>query len=76
MDRHILAVASGVVGGYIPNNKSNIHPLLMGGILALLFVKVLLGDLDIGYQWTLSDIQFVLVTALEGVLGASLTYLR
>ncbi len=70
--RHLLAIAAGVLGGFLPNQTSNIHPLLMGALLGLFFVKVLFGDWDFGYQWTPSDIGFVLVTALEGATGAML----
>ena len=41
----------------------------MGGILAILVTKVLVGDYDTGYQWTLSDIVFLVVTSAEGLLG-------
>lgn len=71
MQRHLIAVATGILGGAIPNQKSNIHPYLMGAILAILAVKVFVGDYDKGYSWTLSDIGFVVVTGLEGVLGAA-----
>jgi hypothetical protein len=60
------------VGGLIPNDKSNIHPLLMGAILAILATKVFVGDYDRGYQWTLSDVVFVAITSAEGALGASI----
>lgn len=68
--RHLLAIAAGVLGGLIPNQKSNIHPLLMGAILAILFTKVLFGDQDRGYQWTKSDLGFALIVGGEGALGA------
>ncbi len=70
--RHLLALAAGVIGGFLPNKASNIHPLLMGTILGLFFVKVLFGDWDFGYQWTASDVGFVLLTGLEGATGALL----
>ena len=68
--RHLLALASGIVGGLIPNKKSNIHPMVMGATFALFFVKVLLGDLDPGFHFTLRDIVFLVVFASEGALGA------
>jgi hypothetical protein len=71
MDRHLIALASGVIGGAIPNTKSNIHPYLMGAILAILAVKVFVGDFDRGYKWTLSDVAFVVLFGLEGALGAA-----
>lgn len=70
LNRHIVAIIAGMVGGLIPNDKSNIHPLLMGAILAVLSTKVLVGDYDKGYQWTVSDILFLAVTASEGAFGA------
>jgi hypothetical protein len=76
MDRHILALSAGAIGGAIPNTKSNINPLLMGAILAVLVVKILAGDWDTGYQWTLNDIPFGIITVVEGVLGASLIQRR
>lgn len=73
MERHILAVTAGFLGGLIPNKKSNIHPLLMGFLLAILLTKILFGDYDTGYQWSFSDILFVAVVGGEGVLGAFLS---
>lgn len=70
LNRHLVALIAGMIGGVIPNDKSNIHPLLMGAILAILATKVLVGDYDKGYQWTVSDILFVAITSAEGVLGA------
>ena len=70
--RHIIATLSGFVAAFIPNDKSNINPFLMGIILAILVTKVLVGDYDTGYQWTLSDIVFIVVTSAEGVLGVRL----
>lgn len=72
INRHIIALISGILGGLIPNNKSNIHPSLMGAILAILAVKVLIGDYDQGYQWTWKDIVFAITTITEGVLGSKL----
>jgi len=70
--RHLLAFASGILGGSLNNQKSNMHPLLIGAILAGLIVKIIYGDYDVGYQWTLSDILFWSVTIIEGVIGAML----
>jgi hypothetical protein len=72
LNRHIVAVLSGIIGGLLPNDKSNIHPLLMGAILAVLAVKVLIGDYDRGYQWSWKDVVFAITTISEGVLGAKL----
>ena len=68
-NRHILALVSGALGAYMPNAKSNIHPLIMAATFALFFTKVLLGYLDKGYRWTLKDLEFLFVVSLEGVLG-------
>lgn len=70
--RHAFAIGCGVVGGIMPNKKSNIHPLLLGAIFSILFVKIVFGDLDTGYQWSRWDIVFLGVTGLEGMLGAAL----
>lgn len=72
-NRHIVALVGGVIGGLLPNDKSNIHPLLMGAIIAILATKVLVGDYDRGYQWTASDILFLTITGFEGVIGASIS---
>jgi hypothetical protein len=72
INRHIVAIVSGIVGGFIPNDKSNIHPSIMGAILAVLAVKVLIGDYDQGYQWTWKDIVFGITTITEGALCARL----
>lgn len=68
--RHLLSLSAGVLGGALPNEKSNIHPYLMGALIAIALTKILLGDYDLGYQWTIYDILFMAITALEGVLGA------
>ena len=71
--RHLLALAFGFFGGLLPNKKSNIHPLLMGFILAILATKVVFGDYDTGYAWTRRDIIFVLIVGGEGALGGYLS---
>ena len=68
--RHLLAVASGILGGAIPNQKSNLHPFLLGALFALLIVKLVYGDYDVGFQFSAADLLFVLIIGLEGVLGA------
>ena len=45
----------------------------MGCLLAILFTKILYGDYDKGFQFTRSDLLFVFVVGVEGVLGAYLT---
>ena len=44
----------------------------MGAIVAILAVKIFVGDFDKGYSWTWSDIVFIIVFGLEGALGAAL----
>jgi len=68
--RHILALAAGIVGAFLPNDKSNSTPLLNGAIFAGLIVKILYGDYDKGYAWTISDIIFWITTIIEGLLSA------
>lgn len=70
LKRHILAVACGILGGVLPNTKSNAHPFLIGALVAAFAVKLIYGDYDSGYQWTFSDLIFWTVTLLEGVFGA------
>lgn len=70
--RILLASILGFIGGVIPNDKSNIHPVLMGAIFALLFTKIIFGDFDKGYQWSIHDIYFVL---LIGGIGALTGYI-
>ncbi len=70
IQRHIFAFVCGLIAGIIPNNKSNIYPPLLGVIFAILFTKIVFGDYDAGYQWTTSDLLFVLVVGGEGALGA------
>ena len=69
-NRHILALAAGIIGGSLPNQISNINHLLMGGLLAGFLVKVIYGDYDLGYQWTFSDIIFWFVVVIEGVIAS------
>lgn len=69
-ERHIFAISCGLIAGVIPNTKSNIHPLLLGVLFALLFTKIVFGDYDKGYQWTRSDLLFLLIVSAEGALGA------
>lgn len=61
--RHLLAIASGVFSGFIPTGKSFLNPILLGAILALVYVKLMLGGID-------NDFLFVCVFASEGALGA------
>lgn len=68
--RHILAIACGIFGGSLPNKYSNIHPIIIGSIIAGLCVKMIYGDYDEGYKWTIADFLFWIITLIEGALGA------
>lgn len=65
----ITTIVGGYIGALIPNKNSNIHPLLMSVIIGSLFSKCIYGDFDIGYQWTLNDIYYWIITILEALLG-------
>jgi hypothetical protein len=69
MNRHTFALLLGFIGGMIPNNKSNIYPPLMGSIFAILFSKIVFGDYDKGYQWSFSDLLFLIINGGEGFIG-------
>ncbi len=68
--RYLVALGAGLVSGAVPNTHSNIHPLLLGILVAILLVKILFGDFDVGYQWTFSDLWFGLSIGATGALGA------
>jgi hypothetical protein len=68
----VTTIVGGYIGALIPNNNSNIHPLLMSVIIGSLFSKCIYGDFDVGYQWTISDIYFWIFTILESLLGGLL----
>ena len=70
LHRHIFSLIIGFLSFFIPNDKSNINPLLMGFILSILLTKISFGDYDKGYQWSINDIWFVLIVGGEGALGA------
>jgi hypothetical protein len=68
--RPFFAFLCGLIAGLVPNQKSNIHPALLGAIFGILFTKIVFGDYDRGYQWTLMDPVFGVVTGGAGALGA------
>lgn len=68
----VTTIIGGYIGALIPNNNSNIHPLIMSVIIGSLFSKCIYGDFDVGYQWTISDIYFWIFTILESLLGGLL----
>ncbi len=72
VERTIFAIVCGVFAYMIPNNKSNIHPVIMGVILSLLATKIIYGDYDKGYQWSKNDIYFGIVVGGLGAFGASI----
>jgi hypothetical protein len=71
--RAATAFLLGILAAFVPNKKSNIHPVLLGAIFGFLFTKILVGDYDRGYAWTASDLLFFAETALAGAGGAWLT---
>ena len=73
MIRILTAFLLGIGAAFVPNKKSNIHPVLLGAIFGFLFTKILLGDYDRGYAWTFSDLAFFLHTTLAGAAGAWIT---
>ncbi len=68
--RHLLAVSSGVLGGSFLNQKTQYGGYILGAILAILIVKLFIGDLDKGFQFSAYDILFLTIFGLEGFLGA------
>lgn len=73
ISQHLFSFGCGLLGGVVPNTKSNIHPVLLGIIFAILFTKIVFGDWDTGYQWSSNDLAFVAVVGAEGALGAYLS---
>ncbi len=71
--RNLFAFIVGCIAGFIPNDKSNIPPSLLGIIFAILATKIVYGDYDIGYQWSAADIIFLIVIGSLGAAGAELT---
>jgi len=73
MDRHLFALACGAAAAIIPNNHSNIPLPILGAIFALLFTKIVYGDYDIGYAWTVGDLWFFVIVGGLGAVGAYVT---
>lgn len=67
----IATIIGGFVGALLPNKLSNIPHLLMAVIIGSLVSKIIYGDFDIGYQWTISDIYYWFITIVESLLGGS-----
>ena len=65
----VTTIVGGYIGALIPNSNSNIHPLIMSVIIGSLFSKCIYGDFDVGYQWTISDIYYWILTITESLLG-------
>lgn len=73
MEQIFFTIAIGYISASIPNNKSNIHPLLMALILGLLARKIIYGDFDEGYQLSIYDIYFVISTIFLSLSGGALS---
>jgi len=67
----IATIIGGFIGALLPNKLSNIPHLLMAVIIGSLASKVIYGDFDIGYQWTISDIYYWFITIIESLVGGS-----
>ena len=63
----------GYLATLIPNNKSNIHPLVASGIFGLLFSKIVFGDWDRGFQFTYLDIVYSITIIFFAILGGMLS---
>lgn len=74
-ERNAFALFCGIIASLIPNHKSNIHPVLMGIILSILLTKIVYGDYDRGYTWSVNDIYFVVIVGSLGAFGAWLSTL-
>ncbi len=70
--RNLFAFIIGCIAGFVPNDKSNIPPYLLGIIFAILATKIVYGDYDIGYQWSQADIIFLIVIGSLGSAGAEI----
>jgi len=72
VEQTVFNVISGYLAGSLQHKKSNIHPLLLGAIVGFLSRKVVYGDYDRGYRWTIYDFLFLIMSVLLGVFGAFL----
>ncbi len=50
--------------------KSNMPFYLPGIVIGFFASKMIYGDWDLGYQWTISDIFFLLAICFVGFIGA------
>lgn len=65
----IITILFGYLGAFIQSKKSNIPPLLAAAILGTFISKSIYGDWDLGYQWSISDIFFLLASICESLIG-------
>ena len=72
-ERNAFALFCGIIASLIPNHKSNIPPVLMGNILSILLTKIVYGDYDRGYTWSVNDIYFVVMVGSLVAFGAWLS---
>jgi uncharacterized membrane protein YeaQ/YmgE (transglycosylase-associated protein family) len=68
----LSTIIAGYVGALIPNDRSNIPPLLLSVIFGAIVSKVVYGDFDKGYTWTKSDILYWVLTVTESIIGGCL----
>lgn len=69
IEQTIFTIVIGFLAGLVPNDKSNIHPLLLAGIVGSFIRKIIYGDFDNGYKWSIDDLYFWLLSIFLGVFG-------
>ena len=70
---YISTFMVGYLAASTPSKKSNIHPLLASALIGLLYAKLVFGDWDKGFQFTVSDILFGIIIILCALLGGILS---
>ena len=65
----IITIIFGYLGALLPNKNSNIPRIFSAICLGSFMSKVLYGDWDKGYKWTISDIFYWIITILETIIG-------
>ncbi len=72
IEQFISTMIGGYIGGLLPNDKSNSPRLLTAIILGSLVSKIIYGDFDDGYKWTISDIWFWIITIFFSLVGGAI----